>query len=347
MHNHINKHKSKSNEGKYSFADIFCGAGLFSAGMKSSGLKPALAIDLDGAAIASYNRNVARVAHQGSVTDTMPNLEVDALIAGPPCQGFSTLGRRDPADERNKLGMVVPKWAQQLKAKIVVIENVPRFVSSEIADELREELQKCGYSIQTFILNSEDFGTPQKRRRAFTVASKVGAVQEPRPTRKNYVSVRDVLLNKPFSHDDPMHKWPKPSDLALARFKTIPAGGDKRDVMNAIPDSCPQSWFEIGCQATDVWGRMHLDRPSNTLRCCFQNPSKGRYIHPVENRTISLREGARLQGIPDSWQMVGEAGQVARQIGNGVPVPMARAVGRVVKEALDSAAVKNCHQIAA
>src|SRR3546814_6511144 len=81
---------------------------------------------------------------------------------------------------------------------------------------------------------------------------------------------------------------------------------------------------DLGCQATDVWGRIDPDQPSNTIRCTFQNPSKGRYLHPIENRTLSLREGARLQGVPDCWTFAGRPYPVARQIGNGVPVPLAR-----------------------
>ena len=100
--------------------------------------------------------------------------------------------------------------------------------------------------------------------------------------------------------------------------------------MRLAPEICPASWAKVGCQATDVWGRMDPDKPANTLRCTFQNPSKGRYLHPTEDRVLSLREGARLQGVPDDWTFVGKPYPVARQIGNGVPVPLARAVATQV-----------------
>jgi len=117
-------------------------------------------------------------------------------------------------------------------------------------------------------------------------------------------------------------------------MRLIPTGGDKRDLMRAAPDLCPPSWRQVGCQATDVWGRIDPDKPANTLRCAFQNPSKGRYIHPTANRVISLREGARLQGVPDAWHFVGRNYPVARQIGNGVPVPLARAVAGSIRQLL-------------
>jgi len=93
---------------------------------------------------------------------------------------------------------------------------------------------------------------------------------------------------------------------------------------------CPPSWAKIPSEATDVWGRMLLDEPANTLRCCFQNASKGRYIHPRLNRVLTLREGARLQGIPDDWVFEGDNAAISRQIGNGVPIPLGTAVARSV-----------------
>ena len=134
-----------------------------------------------------------------------------------------------------------------------------------------------------------------------------------------------------------MHVWPIPQGIAAERIMLVPPRGDKRDLMRLAPHLCPDSWTKVGCQATDVWGRIDPDRPANTIRCAFQNPSKGRYLHPTENRTLSLREGARLQGVPDHWQFVGEPYPVARQIGNGVPIPLATAIARAVTTALASA----------
>jgi DNA (cytosine-5)-methyltransferase 1 len=143
-----------------------------------------------------------------------------------------------------------------------------------------------------------------------------------------------IVISKPIASGDVMHYWPTPSRLAFDRISRIPAGGDKRDLMRSNPELCPESWFDIGCHATDVWGRMRLDGPSNTLRCTFQNPSKGRYVHPIDNRVLSLREGARLQGIPDEWTFAGTPLSVTRQIGNGVPVQLATAVANSVFSAV-------------
>lgn len=317
------------------FTDMFSGAGLFSAGAVQAGMRPALAIDVSREAIASYNANVAPVGVLGSVLDDRALPQVDVLIAGPPCQGFSTLGRQDPLDIRNELALAVPTWAKRSGASVVVIENVPPFLRSVHWRQLADQLAAQGFGIQTWELEAADFGTPQLRRRAFTIASRIGPIDEPVPAGRRVTA--GEALAAPIGADDAMHRWPQPVGIAAERIALIPPNGDKRDVMRLAPELCPPSWARVGCQATDVWGRIDPAVPANTLRCTFQNPSKGRYLHPVENRCISLREGARLQGVPDNWVFEGKNYPVARQIGNGVPIPLAAAVAKVVATAVASA----------
>ncbi|WP_164985400.1 MULTISPECIES: DNA cytosine methyltransferase [unclassified Bosea (in: a-proteobacteria)] len=306
------------------FIDLFAGAGLFSAGMMRAGFNPVLAIDLDREAVASYCRNVSPCAVRGSVTDATAVPKADVLIAGPPCQGFSTLGRRDPTDIRNDLSLAILPWIEAASPSLVVVENVPPFLRSAQWRRLARRLGSLGFRIQTWELEAFEFGTPQLRRRAFTVASRIGTV--PRPQAGSLrISAGDALF-APIVPDDPMHRWPTPAGIAAERIVLVPPNGDKRDIMRDRPDLCPPSWARVGCQATDVWGRINPSEPANTLRCTFQNPSKGRYLHPFENRCLSLREGARLQGVPDSWIFEGKNYPVARQIGNGVPIPLATAV---------------------
>ncbi|MCR5876591.1 DNA cytosine methyltransferase [Phenylobacterium sp. J426] len=314
--------------------DLFCGAGLFSAGFSAADFEIVQAVELDREAVKSYSRNVSPNVVQGSVTAHKP-VETDVLIAGPPCQGFSTLGRMDPTDARNNLSLEVLRWAKDSDAKVVVIENVPPFLRSPQWALLTRRLRRLGYGIETWELNAYDFGTPQLRRRAFTVASKVGVIGRPAETGPGKTAGQAISdLAGLDAGDDALHVWPEPRGVAAERIALVPPCGDKRDIIRLAPDLCPPSWIKMGCQATDVWGRMDPNAPANTLRCTFQNPSKGRYLHPTLNRTLSLREGARLQGIPDSWQMSGRGYPVARQIGNGVPVPLAAAVARQVAAAL-------------
>jgi len=312
---------------------MFSGAGLFSAGAVRAGMTPALAIDLSKDAIANYNRNVAPVGVVGSVLDDRDLPSVDVLLAGPPCQGFSTLGRQDPLDVRNTLALAVPDWADRTGARIVVVENVPPFLRSSKWREMADAFEALGYGIQTFELEAADFGAPQLRRRSFTIASRIGPIDAPVLATGPRRTAGSVLA-QPVVAGDPMHVWPTPKGIAAERIAIIPPKGDKRDVMRKAPHLCPPSWAKVGCQATDVWGRIDPNQPVNTIRCTFQNPSKGRYLHPTENRTLSLREGARLQGVPDDWTFVGRPYPVARQIGNGVPVALAQAVCLSVVETI-------------
>ena len=319
------------------FIDMFCGAGLFSAGALAAEMTPVFAIDLSSDAVATYNMNVHPVGVVGSVMDERTLPAADVLIAGPPCQGFSTLGRQDPLDVRNRLSMTVPDWARRCGARIVVIENVPPFLRSLHWQELSSALEELGYSVQAWELEAADFGSPQYRRRSFTIASKAGDVRPPVPQGRKVTA--GEAISHPIQPNDPMHTWPIPVGVAAQRIPLIPPLGDKRDIMRAAPHLCPPSWKKVGCQATDVWGRVNPEEPANTIRCAFQNPSKGRYLHPTENRVLSLREGARLQGVPDSWNFVGRPYPVARQIGNGVPVMLGSAVMRAVSDAIRQEAV--------
>lgn len=308
--------------------DLFSGAGLFSQAFRYEGACLSFAFELDPLAAASYARNLGPHVVRASVNKVAPPTAIDVIVAGPPCQGFSTLGRRDPKDARNRLCLVVPRWAQASQAKVVVVENVPPFLASKAWEGMVRQFRAQGFEIATWCLDASDFGVPQRRRRSFTIASRIGLPEPPSPTCSKPTSVRESLRR--IRRSDPMHIWPEPSALMSQRLQNLPPFGDRRDLMRSVPDLCPPSWNRLGCQATDVWGRMDIEQPANTLRCDFQNPSKGRYVHPTEDRMISLREGARLQQVPDGWEFIGHRTAITRQIGNGVPIGLGRAVARKV-----------------
>lgn len=314
--------------------DFCSGAGLMSEGFRRAGFEPVLAIDSDPHAVDSYRRNVGRRAEVGDVARSRPRCAAEILIAGPPCQGFSTLGKRDEADPRNLVGLAIAEWAEAIRPKAIVVENVSRFLTSRQYVELRRRLTRLGFEAEEWELDAADYGVPQRRVRAFAVFYVDEAPRRPSPA-PTRLTVGDAFRALPSGPaDDVMNYSPVPGPLALERFRRIPSGGDKRDLVRTAPQLCPPSWLKLGAQATDVWGRMHLDRPANTIRCCFQNASKGRYIHPREDRVISLREGARIQGVPDEWRFSGRPQPIARQIGNGVPIPLAEAVAKSLREAI-------------
>lgn len=306
--------------------DLFAGAGLFSTAFQESGASMVAAVEADKYASESYARNVGCHIRLGDVRSVDRSVRAEVLVAGPPCQGFSTLGPRDPRDARNRLCLAVADWAVTTRARVVVIENVPPFLHSAAWLAMRDALEALGFEIETWCLDAADHGVPQRRLRSFTIGSRIGLPQPPPPSKPQAARVAFSGTRK----NDPMHIWPEMSPLATARMDLLPPNGDKRDLLEARPDLCPPSWHRIGCQATDVWGRIDASAPANTIRTDFQNPSKGRYVHPSENRMISLREGARLQQIPEHWTMAGHRTAVTRQIGNGVPLGLGRAVARQI-----------------
>lgn len=320
---------------KPSVVDLFAGAGLLSHAFVSERFHVVRAIEQNSVASETYRNNLGDHVEVADVRSIKPDGVCDVLIGGPPCQGFSTLGSRNKNDPRNRLTMQMATWAEVLQPKVVVVENVPSFLTSEHWAKLKGRFEELGYEVTSMVLNAADFGVAQHRRRCFAIASTIGLPTITMPTHQRLVTVREVwdgLSKKPNGLNG--HDARTPSPLALARMKVIPPGGDKRDVLRFAPDLAPKSWWKIGVQATDVWGRMFWDEPSNTLRTALLNASKGRYIHPDQHRVITLREAARLHSIPDSWAFAGTPYQVARQIGNGVPPLLGRVVAKAVRKLL-------------
>jgi DNA (cytosine-5)-methyltransferase 1 len=325
----------RARKSKPKVVDLFAGAGLFSHAFVKEGFHLVYAVELDRAAATTLRLNHQIEVNVADVRRVDPIPGADVIIAGPPCQGFSSLGNRNPEDPRNLLSLEVLRWARVTRPTVIVIENVVAFLDTPIWTKLKKGLQRLGYSVTPFALNAHDFAVPQLRTRSFTIASKRGTPVIRIPSRKGNQTVRKAWQGLPSVPDGRNHHYaPSPSPLALARMRVLGRGGDKRDIIEKAAQLAAPSWKHVSQEATDVWGRMEWDKPSNTLRTCFQNPSKGRYIHPEQHRVISLREAARLHSIEDGWAFAGSPTQIARQIGNSVPPLLGRAVARAVIQLL-------------
>lgn len=315
--------------------DLFAGAGLFSYAFREEGFEIVQAVESDEFAAGSYRSNLGDVLIAKDILEASPIDSCDVLIAGPPCQGFSTLGRRNPGDARNSLSLELLRWVDAANPQVIVVENVAPFLISLACGALAQELGLRGYSIDADVLNAVDFGVPQKRERAFLVATRTRRIFEARRIAAGHRSLIEAWNGLAAEPDgENLHEAPVPSELALSRMRTLPYGGDKRDILRLAPELAAPSWFQYPGAVTDVWGRMRWEEPSNTLRTCFQNPSKGRYIHPEQDRVMTVREGARLQTIPDTWSFVGTRTRIVRQIGNAVPPLLGRGIARGVRELL-------------
>ncbi len=327
--------RQRSNFDSPTVVDLFAGAGLLSHSFAREGFQISLAIENDVRAAETYRTNLGDHVVCADVAALQPHADCDVLIGGPPCQGFSTLGKRAASDPRNQLPLHFARWARVLRPKVVAIENVEPFPGTFVWKDLATKLEQLGFTLYVELLDAFDFGAAQKRRRSFTIASRIGPIQIEPLTEFRNSTVRDAWRGLPERPNGVnWHYAPKPSRIAKLRMQKIPLGGGKIDLMRTAPELCPPSWWSTRGALSDVWGRLRWNEPSNTLRTCLNNASKGRYIHPDQDRVISLREAARLQSIPDDYQFTGFPKDVACQIGNSVPPALGRAVAHGIRRAM-------------
>lgn len=339
--------------------DLFAGAGGLTLGFQQAdlGFEPVFAVEVDPAAAGTFKRNFDCPVYDGPIGDIEQFESADVIVGGPPCQGFSPLGRDRDADSRARLNEL---WQQYLRAVrqvnplAFVIENVPEFQRSAEFAELLELMTTDPvlkrYAYNYGVLNAADYGVPQRRRRGIMVAVRDAAEVPwpPPPThgpdspgRLPYRTVRQAIGHLPpmpestdISTDvdgrQDLHFRRNPTDKSRARYRAIPAGGNRFDLASRRPDLLPACWANKPSGTADVMGRLWWDRPSVTIRTEFYKPEKGRYLHPVAHRPITHREAAELQTFPPGFEFEGTKIQVARQIGNAVPPVLAAAIARFV-----------------
>ena len=207
--------------------DLFAGAGLLSYAFVREGFKVTSAIEQDRCAAKTYARNLDAHVVLGDIERVRPTGKCDLIVAGPPCQGFSTLGKRNRNDPRNSLSMQVAEWTSALRPRVVVLENVVAFLQSPTWDRLARRLEDLGYSLRAHILDTVNYGSPQRRRRSFTIASLIGQPTSiPRVMWRTPNTVREAWKGLSSYPDNTNgHCFRPPSPLALARMRVIPLAG--------------------------------------------------------------------------------------------------------------------------
>lgn len=353
--------------------DLFSGAGGLSAGfgVESTRFKTVRAIEHDKAAAATYaeNHDPATV-FAGGIEEWLKSEgapDADVVIGGPPCQGFSALGKQEELDNRNQLWLRYAETIRRSEPKYFVLENVPAFLKSVQLTRFKRQCQPRGplgaYMFQAKILNAADYGAAQLRKRVIlighhrdlpfpgfptTTHAKVaegdraawrtlddvlgdlrrGITETDLPTRE--IEVDGALLPGAFKTSE-LHLTRHYEQLSTNRFRCIPADGNRFDIDESLLPDC---WRKHTSGTGDVMGRLNFSKPSVTIRTEFFKPEKGRYLHPTEHRAITHHEAARIQGFSDDYKWVGSKVAIARQIGNAVPIPLARAIGAQLAKAL-------------
>ena len=339
--------------------DLFAGAGGSAQGLSQAGFRVLAAVerDRDAAATLEANHPETKVLKR-DVSLVSPRTlreclglargDLGLLTACPPCQGFSTLGTLDPLDERNDLVAQVWKYAREFRPAAVLLENVPGLSRDPRCDRLFRQLRAAGYGLRTWIVDAADFGVPQRRRRLIAIAAR-GVQKDELPLDLRDALPADFSL-RPQSADeaislagrldgtaDSLHRARRLSPRVLERIRAIPRGGSHRDLPDALRLACHVRLAERGKKAaTAPYGRIRIGEPAPTITTRCTTVSCGRFVHPTEDRGISLREAALLQTFPPEYSFVGTHGAVERQIGNAVPVRLAKALGLAMQEILRS-----------
>jgi DNA (cytosine-5)-methyltransferase 1 len=340
--------------------DLFSGAGGLSKGFALASKRYATvrAVESDVAAAASYaaNHGDGKV-YAGTVEDWLKSEGVpaaDLVIGGPPCQGFSALGKQDVLDQRNQLWLRYAETIRRAQPKFFVLENVPAFLKSphyhRFQQQCEPKRQLGAYTFQPRILNAADYGAAQVRKRVILIGHRRDLAFPGFPElthgRDDWVTLKEVLAGSPqrvrqidlpdrwteFRHErlpgrfrtHELHLTRRYEELSLERMAHIPPRGNRFDIPDDLLSRC---WREHTTGSADVMGRLSWDKPSVTIRTEFFKPEKGRYLHPTEHRALTHHEAARIQGFPDEYEWVGSKVSIARQIGNAVPIPLGRAIG--------------------
>lgn len=341
---------------RYKLLDLFSGAGGLSLGLTWAGFGSIGAVEFDSAAADTYESNFGAHIHRdsGGTPLAIENVDfgeyaggVDLLVGGPPCQGFSQLGKGLADDPRNRLWREFIKAVEVVRPLAFLMENVPPLLRAEEGRATLEVARSMGYDVVAAVLNANEHGVPQLRRRAFIFGTRVGSASLPEPRGSGADrTVRWAIDDLPLKPDEKnWHKSRNPRPMSLERYKVVPEGGNRFDLQRARPDLTPRCWLEKPTGSTDVFGRLSWDKPSLTIRTEFFKPEKGRSLHPKAHRPITHREAARLQTFPDDFLFCGSNIEVARQIGNAVPPLLAHSLGTHIASILEPYVSSTVHEV--
>lgn len=329
--------------------DLFAGAGGASQGLVDAGFSVVAAVENDANAAASYRQNhpcVKLVEHD--ITAVQPaelakelglrHGELAVLNACPPCQGFSTLGSGDADDPRNDLIGEVWRFVSAFRPRAIVVENVPGIRRDDRLTYLVRQARGAGYAARGYTLEASKFGVPQRRRRHLVI----GVRQPTQPLPMDFADlfpgefpIPEIPVQTVFdlaagidTDSDPHHVARTLQPRTAERVHAIPPGGSRFDLPPEQELACHARLEQR--HATGPYGRMKGEQPAPTLTTRCTTVSCGSFIHPTEDRGITLREAALIQTFPVGYRFVGGYDSIERQIGNALPARLAEFAGKAV-----------------
>lgn len=344
---------------KYGFVESFCGPGGMSLGLEQAGLTPLLAFDRDERAVETHSRNLpgpCMIADAEKLTGReilervgLRRGELALFSGGPPCQGFSKQKRgAHNGDDRNRLVLEFARLVREVQPRVMLFENVAIFGKKrgrKYLEWMRREL--LDYRLFPHFYNCADYGLAQTRERFVMVGVRDDQgvpFSVPKPHAGNWRTVGEVLGGLPEPPDDytvhrdfPNHQRARVTPINIKRFSFVPQGGGWQDIPEDLRLDCHRGVDPSSGGWPDVYGRLRWDGQCPTITGGFDSFTRGRYGHPHHDRPLTPREAARLQGFPDDFVFCGTRADVRSQIGNVVPPPLARAIGREILRVLRTA----------
>lgn len=335
-----------------SVVDLFCGAGGLTHGFRLENYAVTAGIDIDEDCRFAFEKNNDAPFLRKSVSEldaeTLNALfyrnEPRILVGCAPCQPFSTYNQKND-DPKWQL---VEKFADLIvasKPDVVSMENVPRlldFKGGAVLDAFISKLEGDGYFVEKNLVHAPGYGVPQQRSRLVVLASRHGTINlvPPWVSEGAYVTVENAIGALPtleaggVDPNDPLHRSSRLSERNLERIRASTPGGSWNDWDEELRADCHR--VETGHGYRSVYGRMSSEKPSPTITTQFFGFGNGRFGHPVQDRGLSLREGAILQSFPAGYEFVKPGGRVefkklGRMIGNAVPVLLGQAIARSIR----------------
>lgn len=335
---------------KYVSVDLFSGCGGLSEGMRQAGFDVKVAVEITEDAALTYKMNHAntyvlqrdvREIDCREIEELLDHNPIHLLAGCPPCQGFSSIRRRNKKrsvrDERNRLILEYVRFARELKPLTIMMENVPGIVNYYLFKQVANTLKKLGYSMKFGSVNVKDYGVPQRRRRLVLVGSLLGEIDIAKPTGEK-ATVRETIGNMESveTTNDPLHRiTAKHTPRITEMISLIPKnGGSRKDLPTKYLLKC-HSKENVGFD--DIYGRIRWDDYSPTITAGCLNPSKGRFLHPEENRVITAREATLLQSFPTDYKFplnITKA-SLSSMIGEALPPKFSYIQSKNIKTHLD------------
>jgi len=322
--------------------DLFCGAGGLTNGLTASGIKVVAGVDADLACEFPYSANnnaqfiLSDIRHLDAerVASWYPKRSLRLLAGCAPCQPFSSYTRNKEEDSRWSLLYHFIRIVESILPEFVTMENVTGLKKHPIFNHFCNRLEHLGYAVATREVSCQNFNIPQTRKRLVITASRFGLASIKDPEAEN-ITVRHAIGHLPpipaggSDKVDSLHTSAGLSEINMHRIRSSKPGGTWRDWPNHLRARCHQR--PSGKTYPSVYGRMSWDAPSPTITTQFHGYGNGRFGHPEQDRAISLREGAILQGFPANYQFASGSNlhlaTIGRLIGNAVPPNLGKAIG--------------------